>query len=615
MNKLNKLEKIIYYTFIVFIVFFSVINLVNAFSGNGAGTENNPYLISNCSLLQEINLELNAYYSIINDINCSDTINWNNGTGFIPLGNLQIFTNFSGNFQGNNYKIYNLYQYRINLGGNNFGGMFGFVDNGIINNIGLINVNITSDTSGAVLIGRFLKGVVNNSFVKGYINETKGGMIGHMYDGAIIDNSFSELEIYSLYGNSGGLCADNDGIIINSYSKSNIYGITNQDNWYGGLIGGMDGKLINSYSLSKIYNSNNGGGLFGYIENSSGTNYNFEMINSYFDKEFTNLNGSSYYYWDDSDEIINWGSEYGKTTNQMKNISTYENWDFINIWEICDEINNGYPSLLNVDEDCTIPNNIPSEVEINLPLCNSSYTIQNTENTSIYFNWSESIDLEGKSIFYKLYIYNGLNTLIVENITDNYYNHSFRYLIPSNYYTKVYSCDSINCSESISNCSFNICQNEYNLTLKPCIDGLTIKEYYDVNDCNEQYDFPLDNGTYVLCTSQPTQINGTITATLNTTSILNTFTEMDAIFLIIIIITLYFPFYMNKDEWLWLYILSGIFLAGYTLFLSSKFLILFPDFTYYTYTLSIFLYLISLSLCIIGTINFLKILPMNNKKK
>lgn len=622
MNNLNKLENIIYYSFIIFIVFFSLINLVNAFSGNGDGSEINPYLITNCSLLQEINLNLTAYYSVINNINCSETINWNSNEGFNPIGNIAVDNYlgcFKGNFQGNNYKIYDLFINR-NQHTNDCVGLFGCVsDNGIINNVGIIKANITQNTGGVgtgVLVGRFSGGLVNNSYSNGYIYSYNGGMIGNMYAGSILSNSYSDLNIYSINGEAGGLVSqlNQDAIILNSYSKSHIYGINNYDNWYGGLIGAMTGEIYNSYSLSLIFNSNHGGGLFGYIENSSGTNYGFNMYNTYFDKEFTNLNGSSYYYWDDNDEIINWGSEYGKITNQMKNISTYENWDFINTWELCDEINEGYPSLIGVDEDCLIIN-LPTNVIIENPVCNSSFTIQNSENTSIYFNWTNSIDLENESILYNLYIYNGLNILIFENLTNNFYNHSFRYLTPDNYYTKVYSCDSLNCSISLSNCSFNICQNEYNLSLKPCIDGLTIKEYYDVNDCNEQYDLPLDNGSYVLCTSQPTQINGTITATLNTTSILNTFTEMDAIFLIIIIITLYFPFYMNKDEWLWLYILSGIFLAGYTLFLSSKFLILFPNFTYYTYALSIFLYLISLSLCIIGTINFLKILPMNNKKK
>ena len=34
-----------------------------------------------------MNDELGADYSLVNNINCSDTINWNFREGFLPIGN------------------------------------------------------------------------------------------------------------------------------------------------------------------------------------------------------------------------------------------------------------------------------------------------------------------------------------------------------------------------------------------------------------------------------------------------------------------------------------------------------------------------------------------------
>jgi hypothetical protein len=59
---------------------------------SGTGTQANPYQISTCEELQNIsNMNMSAYYVLVNDIDCSDTKNWNyNSTtgvyeGFEPI--------------------------------------------------------------------------------------------------------------------------------------------------------------------------------------------------------------------------------------------------------------------------------------------------------------------------------------------------------------------------------------------------------------------------------------------------------------------------------------------------------------------------------------------------
>ena len=76
--------------------------------------------ISTCTDLQNMNNNLIENYQLVNNIDCSDTVNWNphiyyylNGSvnfidldGFVPIGNSSFFY---GNFDGRGYNITNLY--------------------------------------------------------------------------------------------------------------------------------------------------------------------------------------------------------------------------------------------------------------------------------------------------------------------------------------------------------------------------------------------------------------------------------------------------------------------------------------------------------------------------
>lgn len=79
---------------------------------SGNGSEDSPYNISNVDQLQNMNkaeyLNNNSvYFQLISDIDASDTINWNNGEGFVPIG---VWNNqFTGIFDGNGYEITGLY--------------------------------------------------------------------------------------------------------------------------------------------------------------------------------------------------------------------------------------------------------------------------------------------------------------------------------------------------------------------------------------------------------------------------------------------------------------------------------------------------------------------------
>jgi hypothetical protein len=78
------------------------------------------YGISTCSQLQNINtFGLDKKYKLLNNIDCLDTVNWNGGFGFEPIGNCGSYNKcvnwgqhnkfFSGTFYGNGFVISDLF--------------------------------------------------------------------------------------------------------------------------------------------------------------------------------------------------------------------------------------------------------------------------------------------------------------------------------------------------------------------------------------------------------------------------------------------------------------------------------------------------------------------------
>ncbi|MBT4165619.1 hypothetical protein HOE04_01115 [archaeon] len=225
----------------------------------GSGTLADPCIITNCTELQDMNNELTNNYSLANNINCSDTINWNSGAGFLPVGNETNNYKFTGNFLGNNYNITNLTIYRPST---NYIGLFGRTEYSNIYDIGLENVNITGKNYVGSLAGFPYYTIINNSFVTGNVTgeAVVGGLTGYFSHGNI-SNSYA---IGNFSGDRavGGLAGNAYlGRINNSYMIGNV-SINADENRIGGLIGSPWGvKVENSYYN---YNSSllNGASLF-----------------------------------------------------------------------------------------------------------------------------------------------------------------------------------------------------------------------------------------------------------------------------------------------------------------------------------------------------------------
>jgi hypothetical protein len=175
-------------------IFFSGSSLTGKFVA-GDGTSSNPYQITNCLELQDMNSDLSANYVLMNNIDCSDTINWNGGEGFVPIGNVQ--NGFEGSFDGQGYEISNLY---INIPVNEHDsvgvGLFGVtsdvVESVVLENVNLVNFDIHGEHYVGTLVGYLAGGLIQNVHASGVVKGESwlGGLAGTLSPGTIFSCSF-----------------------------------------------------------------------------------------------------------------------------------------------------------------------------------------------------------------------------------------------------------------------------------------------------------------------------------------------------------------------------------------------------------------------------------------
>lgn len=180
-------------------------NQAFAFSGYGTGTGSQPYLITNCEQLQEMNNDLDADYSLVNDIDCSDTVTWNSGAGFEPIGD-SFSTAFQGQFDGNGFEISNLY---INLPSLNNVGLFGYINGAGIEDVGLVEPDITGQAAVGGIAGVIFDGAgIRWSYVRG------GSITGTVGATGGVAGNVSLVDIRTVYSSAAVTSAANDGGLI-----------------------------------------------------------------------------------------------------------------------------------------------------------------------------------------------------------------------------------------------------------------------------------------------------------------------------------------------------------------------------------------------------------------
>ncbi len=290
----------------------------NIASAGGAqysqGSPGNPFEITTCLELQEIENNLDWYYILTGNIDCSETTTWNGGAGFLSI------SSFSGSLDAQGHTISGLYENRTRSGG-----LFASLS-GVVKNLGLTGANITSTgigEPGSALVG-------NNS--------------------GTISNCFSTGSVSSAGSVVGGLVSWNEGTISNSYSTASVTGVTvfPNSNWVGGLVGrnGFSGVITNSYSRGAVIGRSYVGGLVGANSGAVANSYSTGLVSATLMTRGglvgTGTNCTSSFWDTQTSGQATSPCGTGKTTVLMQTQSTFTGWDFATVWQ---SPMSGYPAL------------------------------------------------------------------------------------------------------------------------------------------------------------------------------------------------------------------------------------------------------------------------------
>jgi len=275
-------------------------------------TDNNGNGFRNVSTLEHLRWisenpeSWNNNFELDNDIDASDTENWNDGAGWSPIGNKDI--PFRGIIEGNGFHISGLFIHRENQG-NYYIGFLGNAENAIVRNFRIIDYDISGYyyvggiigysesvklencfASGKIyssmyyagaLVGYNTISTIENSNSSGEVQvrfESAGGLVGSN-NGGTINNSFSNAEVKGRTS-IGGLAGSNGGVIYDCYSEATVSG----EDEIGGLVGANYGIVLTSSSSAEVSGGSHVGGLVGY-------NIRGEIIHSHSTSNVTGTGG------------------------------------------------------------------------------------------------------------------------------------------------------------------------------------------------------------------------------------------------------------------------------------------------------------------------------------
>ena len=308
---------------------------LGSYSG-GTGEPNSPYQIADANDLLELAADTNNYnkcFILTADINMAGQV-FTTAIIAADISSSYLFqgTAFTGVFDGNSHKIAN---FTISGGGNEYLGLFGYVDSGgTVKNLGLENFSVSCSDS------QYLGGLVGDN----------DGSISNCYSTGAVSSGDTSSSI-------GGLAGLNTGSINNSYSTGSVSG-SSGSNRIGGLVGNnyFYASISNCYSTGEVNGSNYVGGLVGSNLAYSSISYSYSIGTVSGSLSVGGLVGdnsetiTSCYFLDTSGPNNGFGTPL--TDEEMKQQDSFIGWDFVcetadgteDIWRMCiDEVH--YPLL------------------------------------------------------------------------------------------------------------------------------------------------------------------------------------------------------------------------------------------------------------------------------
>jgi hypothetical protein len=303
----------------------------------GSGTKTDPYLLDTCMELMLMHSNMTAYYALTADIDCSDTVNWNNGKGFMPVGydydnsgSIEQDEKFSGTFNGWLHNITGLLIYRPD---EYYVGMFGYADEANITNFVLDSFNVSGLIYVGGIAGRMEKsnatliGAIGNVNATGYGSDRMtyaGGFAGSIAT-TKINKSYVIADVYGGRYTGGFTSSMSEGsMTYDTYARGNIWA-SREVYGYAEVQGG--GGITRAYAAMRISVTQFG---LGFGSASVGT----VCLGNFWDGDIAGL---------DTDGIC----AQKKTTVEMNTVSTYTDagWDFCG----------AFPGIWAIDEGATYP--------------------------------------------------------------------------------------------------------------------------------------------------------------------------------------------------------------------------------------------------------------------
>ncbi|MCQ4086379.1 S-layer homology domain-containing protein [Saccharibacillus sp. JS10] len=338
-------------------------------------------LVENAEGLDHMRDNLSGNYRLTTDISFEKSNSFWTAIG--PNGELP----FTGNFDGAGHTINGL-TISAEFEESYRSGLFGYLSKATVKNVRLKNIDYTNSGNIGGVAAYARNSTIEKVSVEGQIrsqgNGSVGGLIGQAVDTSINQSYFNgKLEsggaIGGLVGSMDILRVVNAQTIQNSYAWSEI-----TDNSYllrrsGGMTGGIVGVYNYEYDSSanviqipitfkNTYASTEFKGQLPSLVPSSGALLGGPFEGDAFD--MPEMQGKTSSYWDGtfpSTEISKFAKKL--TTEQMKTKSSFEGWDFDQIWtlETKDAKRGGYPTLKAFAKEQVTPAPTPTPVPTPVP--------------------------------------------------------------------------------------------------------------------------------------------------------------------------------------------------------------------------------------------------------
>lgn len=325
----------------------------------GAGTLDAPYQIANASQLQAMRLAPAAHYRLVGDIDITESLAWDYGRGWSPVGKTGSGEQFSGSLDGAGHTLRGL---TINRPNSLYQGLFGHSGSAhALRDFKLREAHVWGASRSAILIGESSGGgEIRDIEISGILLGTgqyAGGAVGYGRS-ILLDHVHAQVHIEG-QATTGGLCGyfGNASRLNHSYVLGNVFGA----NQTGGLVGysHVDGRIYDCFARANVTGGDEVGGLVGHQQTNStsiirrcyavgtvsGTGTHIggllgrlstgSVVESYYNTDFSDAPG---------------GGGQGRTTAEMTHphaTGVYEHWDFVQIWmaDAGHSLNHGYPVL------------------------------------------------------------------------------------------------------------------------------------------------------------------------------------------------------------------------------------------------------------------------------